>query len=157
MSMLTIVLIGDKLSDTQMPFYEKEKHSLKSDNLRILFSSDLSQNSDIQELCQGAKDGSFYLFDDSLIQLEKRSSIDTKIDWINVFKQFVSNYLDSDPDVDGMYCWGQRAPETAEYLCKDCGYILELQKGEIFPVCEVCLSGEPDGPSGIDQGYWEKV
>ena len=157
MSMITMVLIGDKLADTQKPFYATQKTSLEADNLKILFSSDLDSNPDITELCAGAKDGSFYLFDDSLILLEKRNGVDPKVNWVDVFKQFVSNYLDSDPDIDGMYCWGQKAPETAEYLCKDCGYILELHKGEIFPVCEVCLSGEPDGPTGIDAGYWEKL
>jgi hypothetical protein len=157
MSKLTMVLIGSKLADTQKSFFEKEKHSLEVDGLRILFDADLAQDADLAELCVGAKDGSFYLFDESLQPLEKRNGIDTKVNWVEVFKQFVSNYLDSDPDIDGMYCWGQKAPDDGEYLCKDCGYILELRKGEIFPVCEVCLSGEPDGPSGPDAGYWEKL
>jgi hypothetical protein len=157
MSMITMVFIGEKLEATQKPFYSTQKASLEADNLKILFSSDLEANPDVAELVTGAKEGSFFLFDESLIQLEKRNSIDSNINWVDVFKQFVSNFLDSEPDVDGMYCWGQKAPQTAEYLCKDCGYILELQKGEIFPVCEVCLSGEPDGPSGVDQGYWEML
>ena len=123
MSMITMVLIGDKLADTQKPFYATQKTSIEKDNLKILFSSDLDSNPDIAELCAGAKDGSFYLFDDSLILLEKRNGVDIKVNWVDVFKQFVSNYLDADPDIDGMYCWGQKAPETAEYLCKDCGYI----------------------------------
>jgi hypothetical protein len=157
MSKFTMVLLGEKLNETQQPLYSDHKISLESDNLRILFSSDLDSDGELAELCREAKDNSFLLFDDKLELLEERSGIDTKVDWVNVFKQFVSNNLDSDPDVDGYYCWGQKAPETAEYLCKDCGYILELKAGEIFPICEVCLSGEPDGPSGPDQGYWEKL
>jgi hypothetical protein len=157
MSKFTMILLGDKLAETQKPLYATQKTSLESDNLQVLFSSDLDSNADFAELCRDAKDGSFLLFNDTMELIEKRSGIDTKVDWINVFKQFVSNNLDSDPDIDGYFCWGQKAPETAEYLCKDCGYILELKAGEIFPICEVCLSGEPDGPSGPDQGYWEKL
>ena len=52
---------------------------------------------------------------------------------------------------------GQPMKERKKESIKQSSYILELQKGEIFPVCEVCLSGEPDGPTGIDAGYWEKL
>jgi hypothetical protein len=32
-----------------------------------------------------------------------------------------------------------------------------LEAGKIFPICEVCLAGEPSGPSGPKEGYWERV
>ncbi len=77
--------------------------------------------------------------------------------WVEIIKTYSENYKSNDPDDDNMYKWGQVVPEDGEYLCVDCGYILELKEGQVFPICEVCLSGLPEGPSGPEKGYWEKV
>jgi rubrerythrin len=88
--------------------------------------------------------------------LETKTGPESSSDWVIGLVDFANNYKDSEPDGD-YYKWGQIVPESGEYLCKDCGYILELEAGKIFPICEVCLAGESSGPSGPKEGYWERV
>ena len=92
--------------------------------------------------------------------LTYRSKIESEYDWLQVCIDFVNNYNNSSPDEGGYYKWGQIVPETTEYLCIDCGFIETFTAGTVFPVCEVCLSGDPATDasySGPEKGYWEKV
>lgn len=93
---------------------------------------------------------------DSFEHLETKTGPESSSDWVVGLVDFANNYKDSEPDGD-YYKWGQIVPENGEYLCKDCGFILELEAGKIFPICEVCLAGEPSGPSTPKEGYWERV
>jgi hypothetical protein len=53
---------------------------------------------------------------------------------------------------------GQIVTESGDYLCIDCGFIESFEVGEIFPVCEVCLSGDPSAVDAKEaEGYWELV
>jgi hypothetical protein len=89
--------------------------------------------------------------------LVHREKPENKYNWIKVVKQFALNYQNTEPDSDNLWKWGQIVPEDGEYLCRDCGYIEEFKAGTIFPICEVCLAGDPDGPMDLDDGYWEKL
>jgi hypothetical protein len=97
------------------------------------------------------------LLDGNLTLIDQKENPEHDSDWVKALLQFGDNYNDMNPDADGYYKWGQKAPENGEYLCKDCGYILELEEGQVFPICEVCLAGEPNGPSTPEEGYWEKI
>jgi len=77
--------------------------------------------------------------------------------WPEAFVTVAENYKVKEPNDDNYYKWGQLVPETCEYLCIDCGFIIEFKEGQVFPICEVCFSGEPTGPQGPDGAYWEKV
>ena len=75
---------------------------------------------------------------------------------------FVDNYR-SNTDGKDIFCFGNIIKEVGDYMCNDCGYILsvtqngEYQVGMVFPTCEVCQAGEPDGPSGIHEAFWQKL
>jgi hypothetical protein len=136
---------------------------------QFVFSTSTNQQVNFESFDQGsvlfAEDGSFsqspklkkgfVILKDSKV-LETRNNIDSKVNWAKVMETFVANYNDQELD-NGFYKWGQVVPEDGEFLCKDCGYILDLKQGEVFPICEVCLSGEPDGPSTDKEGYWERI
>jgi hypothetical protein len=137
--------------------------------LSFIFSNTVNQNNNFDEFNhtkvsflddgtaqspKGLKNGFVIMRDNQILEL--RNNIDKKVNWAEVMATFIDNYNDLELD-NGFYKWGQLVPEDAEYLCKDCGYILDLKEGDIFPICEVCLSGEPDGPSTDKEGYWEKI
>jgi hypothetical protein len=86
-----------------------------------------------------------------------REKPESKYDWVAVFLQFVANHSNLEPDADNSWRFGQIVIEAGEYMCRDCGYIEEFKVGQIFPVCEVCLSGDPEGPVDTSAGYWEKL
>jgi hypothetical protein len=89
--------------------------------------------------------------------LELKPQLEKDLDYLEALESVAANYQDTTEPSDGYFKWGQLVREDGEYLCKDCGYILELREGQIFPICEVCLSGQPDGPAGPNEGYWEKI
>jgi hypothetical protein len=160
---LTALLYGSKITDSQQSYYTELGSELESKGIKVILTNDLSPYSDIQSALTSAKinlkENSFAVFnssEDKTKFVDYKNNISPKFNWIEVFGQFVDNYANSEPEGD-FYRWGQIVPETADYLCKDCGYIVEFQQGDIFPICEVCQAGEPDGPSTPDQGYWEKV
>ncbi|MEM1312250.1 MAG: hypothetical protein AAGF07_02185 [Patescibacteria group bacterium] len=99
----------------------------------------------------------FKLDGDNLKYLVHKDAPEHEYDWIKVISDFADNYANPEPNDQNMYKWGQIVPEDGDYLCIDCGYIGSFNAGDIFPVCEVCLSGEPAGPTSSDGGYWEKV
>lgn len=90
------------------------------------------------------------------ILVENIERLDEKSDWIKVIRELSQNLQNTDSE-DGLWRWGQIVSETGGYLCVDCGFIIQLEAGSIFPVCEVCLSGLPNGPATTSVGYWEKV
>jgi hypothetical protein len=95
---------------------------------------------------------------DQLTYLDLREKPENQYNWMEIALQFAQNFNDTVPDSSNNYWkWGQVVQEDGEYLCVDCGYIIELKQGQIYPICEVCLSGDPAGPSGPTVGFWEKV
>jgi hypothetical protein len=143
----TVYLTGEKTISTQKEFATAKKTQLDSSQIIINF-----EPSTFSSKLKG--DGFAIVKDDKI--LVSSSNISTKHNWIEVFLSFVQNY-NTPGDIDGYYAYGQIVPETTEYLCKDCGYIEEFEAGSVFPVCEVCQAGEPDGPCGPNEGYWEKL
>jgi hypothetical protein len=160
---LTAILYGQKIVDSQQSYYDELNTKLISKGIKVELTSDLASNAKTQNALDTAKinlkENSFAVFEttgDKTKFVDYKNNISTKFNWIEVFGQFADNYASDELD-DGFYKWGQIVPETGDYLCKDCGYIAEFQQGDIFPICEVCQAGEPDGPSTPDQGYWERV
>ena len=94
---------------------------------------------------------------DNVRVVDSKEDPDSSLDWMEAMVTVSENFGKEGPDDEGYFAFGQVVPEDAEYLCKDCGYIEEISAGSIFPICEVCLAGEPDGPSGPGEGYWEEV
>lgn len=88
--------------------------------------------------------------------VELKQAPNPNTNWMEALEQYAENYGDGEPD-GAYYKWGQVVAETGEYYCKDCGFVLNLEAGQLFPICESCLSGEPDGISGPETGYWEKI
>lgn len=88
--------------------------------------------------------------------LVNKSGLETGTPLVDLADIFYDNYSQRESE-NGLYKWGQRVPKTADYICVDCGYIEEFKEGSVFTVCEACLSGEFEGPSGPKVGYWEMV
>ena len=163
-----------KFLENQTEFLKSQKDKLAEFDAKVLFVTDQdgeSENEDIvldndAELVGLSDKVDTKKFGQNLIVLRKTDSgfehLETKTDpeddsdWMEAVADFAKNYKDSEPDGE-YFKWGQLVPETGEYLCKDCGYILELEENQIFPICEVCLAGEPTGPSTSKEGYWERV
>jgi predicted Zn-ribbon and HTH transcriptional regulator len=93
----------------------------------------------------------------SISYLTHRSKPEAEYDWMDVALAFKEHYAMKEVDDTGYWRWGQVVAEDGEYLCLDCGYIEDLKAGQIFPVCEVCLAGDPEGPLSVRDGYWEKI
>ncbi len=142
---IQVLFVSDQNETTE------EDHKLCDINREILnLDPELAKHEDVSDfLFILRKDG------DNLTHVLSRRKPENEVNWIEYLVQFVANYKDVDPDADGLWRVGQIVPKTGEYLCVDCGYIEELQEGSVFPVCEVCLSGDPEGPSLVEKGYWE--
>ena len=91
------------------------------------------------------------------IYLAHKLKPETKYNWLEVANQFEINYNNEKADDENLWAWGQLIQETGEYLCRDCGYIESFEAGNVFPVCEVCLAGDPEGPLEVVAGFWEKI
>jgi hypothetical protein len=98
----------------------------------------------------------FKIENGKLVFKELKKAPNPNTNWAEALYQYTLNYTQSEPE-NNYYKWGQIVPENGEYYCKDCGFVLNLEKGQLFPICESCLSGEPDGISGPTEGYWEKI
>lgn len=144
---LQATLVGAEAIASQQQNYEALKSVLDSKNIEVSFEPN--------QMTASIKGNGFVISDGTKI-LASANNISTKYDWIEVFGTFADNYVNTDM-LDGYYGWGQIVPKTGEYLCKDCGYIEEFQAGDVFPICEVCQAGEPDGPSTPSEGYWEAL
>ena len=79
----------------------------------------------------------------------------TSLDFVDNFKR--------NTDGQDIFCFGDKIKEGGDYMCNDCGYILsvtqdgEYQPGMAFPTCDVCQAGEPEGPSGSHEAFWQKL
>lgn len=142
---MEVLFVSDTNSDT-----EHEHHVWDKDRSIINLSDELAKRDEVSEwLFIIKKDGA----DVELVYSHKKP--ENELNWFEFIKQFSLNTQNDEADSDNLWRVGQTAPQTGEYLCVDCGYIEEFKEGDVFPVCEVCLSGDPDGPSPIEKGYWE--
>jgi hypothetical protein len=166
---------NSKFLRTQLAYLQEKKETLKNLNITVLFALDsegetssedvvIDENREILNLSkkisdQNNLDENLILFikkDSELTYADTKENPENEYNWIEVMEQLAKNFANTEEE-DGYWKWGQIVPETAEYLCKDCGYIEEFKAGSIFPICEVCIAGEPAGPSGPGEGFWEKI
>jgi hypothetical protein len=166
-----------EFAQTQLENLEARKDSLKELKCSVLFVTDdteassdnpnfyLDENREVVNLSERVADQDD-LGENLVVLINKGGELsygDTKeepeneYDWMEVAEQGAKNYQETEADENGYYKWCQPVPETVEYLCVDCGYVEEFSEGSIFPICEVCIAGEPSGPSGPGEGYWEVV
>lgn len=162
---ITSILVLTKDSDLHQEVTKKMQKNDVDDSLYLVDIEDQESKliSSLQSIEQIKKD----LKTDCLIFLNKKAGSleyishrpkpESKYDWLDVAKAFKEHYGMSEADDSGYWRWGQIVPEDGEYLCLDCGYIEDLSAGEIFPVCEVCLAGDPEGPLSVRDGFWEKI
>jgi hypothetical protein len=144
---LKVVLVGSEFISSQQSYLNNSQSLLESKGITV----DTETTSSIKEV----KGNGFAIYNGNKL-LTSASGVSTKYNWIEIFATFVDNF--NNPDlIDGFYAWGQVVPETGEYLCKDCGFVADFEAGDVFPVCEVCQSGEPGSASTPEMGYWEKI
>jgi hypothetical protein len=144
---LKVVLVGEGSVSSQQAYINSSQSNLDNNGIVVNFEPNT--------VIKGVKGNGFAIYDNEKM-LVSASGISTKHNWLEVFVTFAKNFKNPDM-IDGFYAWGQVVPETGEYLCKDCGYIEEFQAGDVFPVCEVCQAGEPNGACEPAEGYWEKI
>jgi hypothetical protein len=166
---------NSSLAQTQSSYVNEYKGKLESLNAIVLFVTKNESETNIENFIFDPSSEIISLSDkinpkkpgenlmilrngvDGMEHLETKESPENEYNWIEAINTYTENYQVAVPDEEGYYKWGQKVMESGEYLCKDCGYILELEAGQVYPICEVCLSGEPSGPSTQSEGYWEKV
>ena len=150
----------DKYQDHGLSIFFATQDDLETDSLALLYDP-YREFANMCRILSKKQDQS-----DALIIFEKkgtelthlytRENPEYKYDWISHVIGMATNYQNTQPDEKNLWRFGQRVTKAGEYLCVDCGYIDSFDVGDIFPVCEVCLSGDPDGPTdGPEQGYWE--
>jgi rubrerythrin len=166
---------GSKLAVSQQTYLDDLKQELTTNSAKVFFvtkeagettSEDflLDEAGEIINLSTVVKPDKvgenlivYLLNSGKLKYLETKEQPEASSNWVEAVLDFAKNYQVSKPDSENYFKWGQIVGEDGEYLCKDCGYILELKQGDVFPICEVCLSGEPTGPATSKEGYWEKI
>lgn len=170
------VVSDEKFLNSQTQPYQKIKAEISSLNAKVLFVTSnselggqnseliLDQSGTLIGMSPGIKlqrpGNNLMILENQgqkLVHIETKKDPESSSNWVEAVKAYAENYRITEPDSDNYYKWGQKVPQDGEYLCKDCGFILELKAGQIFPICEVCLSGEPTGPAGPREGYWELV
>jgi hypothetical protein len=152
---------GSDLQTTQSQNIQARESHLQAAGINAFFA----QESTVTELSDNLADkpnldGSVVIFrktGENLDYVENIPDISNSDNWAEMAETYSKNYKETEPDEDGLFKWGQVVQEDGEYLCVDCGYIINLVKGDILPICEVCLSGLPEGPSGPEKGFWEKI
>ena len=97
------------------------------------------------------KDGGKFRF------LMQRQNPENKFNWIEFSEQFNQNHQLSEPEKNQYWRVGQTVLADGEFFCRDCGYIENFKKGQVFCPCEVCMSGDPDGATDIKEGVWEML
>lgn len=148
-------------SQTQIQNLTQKEAELaqKSANLFVLDHQKLASLGQIRDL--KPKQQGLVVTNNSGKVLWSRFEIDFK-DLGQVMLDFMLDYSQDITQKD-TFCFGNIIPEEGDYLCNDCGYVLsvtkdgEYQPGMVFPTCDVCQSGEPDGPSGAHQDFWQKL
>jgi hypothetical protein len=149
------------LKDSDISIFFLTDEDQEGGNKNTLYDPNLSIASQIPSLCKRNEHC------ESMIILEKRGdefqllntreNPEPEHNWVDILLQFESNYRNNQPENGLHYRYGQIVPKTGEYMCIDCGYISEYKAGSVFPVCEVCLSGDPNGPVSTDKGFWEFI
>lgn len=114
---------------------------ISSDNLIFAKKIKTSENGNLEE---------------KLIYLTHRNKPEKEYNWLEVSQNFADNYYNFESE-NGFWRWGQVVSENGSYLCRDCGFIGDFVEGEVFPICDVCLDGDPGGPIPLSEGYWELV
>jgi hypothetical protein len=144
---LNILFVTEKESETDKDFiYQDTTREIVNKSEKVAEQTDLGDNLII-----------LVKSEDEINYGDQKENPEADEEWLQAVIQAAQNFTESDADDDGYYKWGQVVPETADYLCKDCGYVEEFTAGMIFPICETCIAGEPSGPSGPGEGYWEKI
>jgi len=152
---------GSNLITAQEGFYNQIASEIVSLEAQVIFTDGLQAEleNEISSAGKSLEEGNLYIFqiqNGEINFLEVKEGLDSSVNWADAARIFAINYQNLESE-DGRYKWGQKVPQTGEYLCVDCGYILELEAGKTFPICEVCLSGCPEGPSGAEGAFWEMV
>jgi hypothetical protein len=93
---------------------------------------------------------------ENLTFLTMVNSPDPDLDWLSSSQLFINNYYEDTGNIT-TFKWGNRVPESAEYMCLDCGYIEDFVAGEVFSICDGCLAGEPNSTSGPEVAFWQKL
>jgi hypothetical protein len=144
---LNILFVTEKESETDKDFvYQDTTREIVNKSKKVAEQTELGDNLII-----------LVKSEDEINYGDQKENPEADEEWVQAVIQAAQNFTESDADDEGYYKWGQVVPETADYLCKDCGYVEEFTAGMIFPICETCIAGEPSGPSGPGEGYWEKI
>lgn len=164
-------------SKKQLKNFEDKQKYFNSKNVSVFFLTDTPDKSnsniyltdldgEIQDLVPSLSSSVEFIGEnliifiktgDDLVFSEVKKMPENDYNWSETMSDWAENFNDSVIGDDDMWKWGQICPKTADYLCVDCGYVEEIQKGQTFPICIVCLSGEVDGPSGPTQEYWQEI
>jgi hypothetical protein len=150
----------DKYSDLKLSVFFATRDDLETDSLAVLHDPNGEISSQCKILCKKNDQCEAILYfrkdGDNIKHLYTREKPELKYNWVDEICGFAKNALDTNPDDKNLWRFGQSVSKAGEYLCVDCGYIETFKEGNVFPICEVCLSGDPEGPTdGTDQGYWE--
>jgi hypothetical protein len=167
--------LDSKLATTVLNQIEENYNEYQKHNLSVFFATqdDLETNSSsllydpnreianmCSVLCKKNDQCEALLYfkkeGNSVTHLYTREQPQHTYNWVEQVIGFAQNYQNTEPDANNLWRFGQKVTKAGEYLCVDCGYIESFKEGDIYPVCEVCLSGDPEGPTdGPHQGYWE--
>jgi hypothetical protein len=149
-----------KYQDHNLSVFFATRDDIETDSLALLYDPKSEFASQCSILCKKQDQCEALLYfkkeGSEIKHLYTRERPEYKHDWIEQIIGFSNNFSDTKPDVNNYWRFGQVVTQAGEYLCVDCGYIETFKIGDIFPICEVCLSGDPEGPTdGPHQGYWE--
>jgi hypothetical protein len=150
----------DKFETLKLSVFFATRDEIETDSEAVIYDPKGELASQCKVLCKKNDQCEALLYfrknGDTIEHLYTRERPETKYNWVSEICGFAQNAMDTNPDSKGLWKFGQRVTKAGEYLCIDCGYIETFKEGDIYPVCEVCLSGDPEGPTdGPEQGYWE--
>jgi hypothetical protein len=158
------------LNDIEENYSQYQKHNLsvffatqddlETDSLALLYDPNRELANSCSILCKKNDQCEALLYfekkGDQVRHLYTREQPQHTYNWIEQIIGFAENFQSTTPDQNNLWRFGQKVIQPGEYLCVDCGYIESFKEGDIYPICEVCLSGDPEGPTdGPNQGYWE--
>ncbi|NJL96654.1 hypothetical protein HC766_06095 [Candidatus Gracilibacteria bacterium] len=175
---LVVIFSGDLNSDLleqQIKEYQKNKNLLADLNCSLFFVTNKTEKTEIDNIIL---DNDFVCYAlspqlrdmneicESIIFLKKtgakiehvytRLRPKAKYDWMSEVIEFCKNYSNK-KSFDNKWKFGQVVLVSGEYLCTNCGYIMDMNQNQLFPVCEVCLSGAPRGACSVREAFWKKL
>jgi hypothetical protein len=150
----------NKYEALKLSIFFATRDDVETDSMAVIFDPKGDIASQCKVLCKKNDQCEAILYfkksGDIIEHLYTREKPQIKYNWIEEVCGFAKNNMDINPDNKGYWKFGQTVNKAGEYLCVDCGYIETFKEGDIYSVCEVCLSGDPEGPTdGPEQGYWE--